>query len=204
MPTPDAVAAALVERHARPVPADDGIRLADYAESSRVGDWSLRSALVRFAQPEPLRASAVLELLRRTDGALHPHRRLLESTLVATDPALAPGPDGLAPAGPPRLDARAADLARVLARVPAGPEVVDAYAGLVDLDPTERAAADVLVVALVLDALADRLAAWADDRTDPPPTDPVDAASRRAFALLGELGVPRETRPERPPGRRRG
>ena len=35
-------------------------RLVDYAGLARVGDWSLRSALVRFAQPEPERAAALL------------------------------------------------------------------------------------------------------------------------------------------------
>ncbi|MFP5320565.1 MAG: hypothetical protein ACLGIC_01825 [Acidimicrobiia bacterium] len=41
-----------------------------FADAPRDRDWSLRSALVRFAQPEPTRAGAVLELVRRTDGAL--------------------------------------------------------------------------------------------------------------------------------------
>jgi len=41
-----------------------------FADSPRDADWSLRAALVRFAQPEPVRAGAVLELVRRTDGAL--------------------------------------------------------------------------------------------------------------------------------------
>jgi hypothetical protein len=45
----------------------------DYAEKARVGDWSLRSALVRFAQPEPERAAEVLHLVRRLDAVL-PHR----------------------------------------------------------------------------------------------------------------------------------
>jgi len=36
----------------------------------RRDDWTLRAAIVRFAQPEPVRAGAVLELVRRTDGAL--------------------------------------------------------------------------------------------------------------------------------------
>ncbi len=65
-------------------------RLVDFAERPRVGDWSLRSALVRHAQRAPVAASAVLELVRRTDGALQPHRRSLERTpvaeLVADDP----------------------------------------------------------------------------------------------------------------------
>ncbi len=51
--------------------------LVDYAERSREGDWSLRSALVRYAQPEPQRVSQVLELVRRIDFALHPHAKRL-------------------------------------------------------------------------------------------------------------------------------
>ncbi len=58
----------------------DPLTLVEYAERSRVGDWSLRSALVRYAQPEPRRAGAVLELVRRTDGALKPFARVLERT----------------------------------------------------------------------------------------------------------------------------
>lgn len=61
-------------------------RLADYAERPRIGDWTLRSALVRHAQRAPVAASAVLELIRRTDGALHPYRRALERTAVADIP----------------------------------------------------------------------------------------------------------------------
>lgn len=44
--------------------------LVGFADAPRLDDWSLRSALVRFAQPEPTRAGAVLELVRRTAGAL--------------------------------------------------------------------------------------------------------------------------------------
>lgn len=54
-------------------------RLVDYAERSRVGDWSLRSALVRYAQGQPVRVSQVLELVRRIDAAVHPHTKLLAS-----------------------------------------------------------------------------------------------------------------------------
>jgi hypothetical protein len=53
-------------------------RLLDFAECPRVEDWSLRAALVRYAQPEPERAARILELVRRTDGALRRHGRLLE------------------------------------------------------------------------------------------------------------------------------
>jgi hypothetical protein len=48
-------------------------RLLDYSERSRDDDWSLRSALCRFAQPEPQRVSDVLTLVRRLEYALHPH-----------------------------------------------------------------------------------------------------------------------------------
>jgi hypothetical protein len=51
--------------------------LVDYQERSRSGDWSLRSALCRYAQPQPQRVSAVLELVRRIDGAVQPvHGRI--------------------------------------------------------------------------------------------------------------------------------
>jgi len=40
-----------------------------FADAPRDGDWSLRAALVRFAQPEPVLAGAVLELVRRTEAA---------------------------------------------------------------------------------------------------------------------------------------
>ena len=50
----------------------------DFAERSRVGDWSLRSALVRYAEGQPERVSRVLEQVRRLDAALHPYGKVLE------------------------------------------------------------------------------------------------------------------------------
>jgi hypothetical protein len=140
----------------RALSAEDGDRLADYAERARVGDWTLRSALVRHAQSSPVAASAVLELVRRTDHALHPHRRDLERAPVAEVDAAADG----------------------------SPSVVD-----------------LLGVADILDRMGDVLAAWARDRApaDPPAAE-VDALAAEAFARLGELGVPRETRPPRRAG----
>jgi hypothetical protein len=55
-----------------------GDDLLDAAERPRVQGWSLRSALVRYAQPQPVRASQVLELVRRIEWALKPHLKLLE------------------------------------------------------------------------------------------------------------------------------
>lgn len=53
-------------------------RLVDFAERPRVDDWSLRAALVRYAQPEPARVAQILELVRRIDAALATHRSVLE------------------------------------------------------------------------------------------------------------------------------
>jgi hypothetical protein len=62
------------------VPADpeppELARLLDFAERPRTGDWSLRSALVRYAQANPERVSLVLDLVRRIEAGLHPHARL--------------------------------------------------------------------------------------------------------------------------------
>ena len=213
VPSPAAVADALARAHHQPPDGlPDGPHLVDYAESSRVGDWSLRSALVRFAQPEPTRAGAVLELIRRTDGALKPHRRLLESTAVPTHPSL--GSDVLSVVGETVsvaadaarvLDARAADLARATLRLPDGEAVVAAYAAAEGVPQPELDAAVLLVVALDLDVIADALTAWADVHDGPPPIDVVDAQAATAFGRLTSLGVPRETAPAggRPPGRRR-
>jgi hypothetical protein len=53
-------------------------RVVDFAERSRVGDWSLRSALVRYAEGEPVRVSQVIEQVRRLETALHALRKRLE------------------------------------------------------------------------------------------------------------------------------
>jgi hypothetical protein len=69
-------------------------RLVDYAECARAGDWSLRSALVRYAQPEPARVSRVLELVRRIDAALGSHAKLLQQRGPALWASLGAGDRG--------------------------------------------------------------------------------------------------------------
>lgn len=54
-------------------------RLADVAGAARVEDWTLRSALTRYAQPQPTRAAAIMEPYRRLEAALHPHAALLRA-----------------------------------------------------------------------------------------------------------------------------
>lgn len=53
-------------------------RLVDFAERPRNQEWSLRAALVRYAQPEPVRVGQVVELVRRIEWALRPHRKTIE------------------------------------------------------------------------------------------------------------------------------
>jgi hypothetical protein len=47
--------------------------LVDFSERPRVEDWSLRAALVRYAQPEPQRVNDLLDVVRRTEWALGAH-----------------------------------------------------------------------------------------------------------------------------------
>lgn len=54
-------------------------RLVDVADASRRGDWSMRSALTRYAQPEPHRSQVLLALVRRFEATVHGHERLLRS-----------------------------------------------------------------------------------------------------------------------------
>ena len=54
-------------------------RLVDVAECARIDDWSLRSALVRYAQPQPERSSAVYAVIRRIDAVLHSQTKLLRA-----------------------------------------------------------------------------------------------------------------------------
>ena len=63
-----------------PIP-DPGL-LADLSERPRTERWSLRAALVRYAQPEPERAGSVLEVVRRNVSRLR-------DVLAAAVPAIA-------------------------------------------------------------------------------------------------------------------
>jgi hypothetical protein len=69
-------------------------RLVDLAERPRDEDWSLRAALVRYAQPQPVRASAVVEVVRRIEGVLRSKAKVLERQGPAVWAALAAAGDG--------------------------------------------------------------------------------------------------------------
>lgn len=68
-------------------------QLIDFAERPRVGDWSLRSSLVRYAQPRAEQVSGVLDLVRRIDFALSPHTKLIGRDGPALWAALQSGDD---------------------------------------------------------------------------------------------------------------
>ena len=128
------------------------VHLLDVAERSRVGDWSLRSALVRYAQAEPVRVSRVLDVVRRLEAGLKPHVRALEK----------------------------------------------------DPEPADEHVTGLLGVAVQLDELGDRFAAWAV-ALDPAlrPGAEVDGLVDALGARLDALGVARDgTRPRPGPGGR--
>jgi len=195
----EALGRRLAERHADSVDAQAERSLLNHAETLRAGDWSLRSALVRLAQPEPERAAAVLELVRRLDAVLHHVARQLERHTVLCDRALAPdlaGTEGVLAADAPTdpyPDTRGADLARLARAVPDGfPTVFAAYEEALPLGAEERTAIPLLGVALELDDLAEVLAAWANRGPTDPPVDAVDATCTTVRARLDDLGVPVE------------
>jgi hypothetical protein len=53
-------------------------QLVDFSERPRAQDWSLRAALVRYAQPQAQRVNDILDLVRRTEGALGQHSTVFQ------------------------------------------------------------------------------------------------------------------------------
>lgn len=207
----------LAKRHlaARPVEPNPAGSLVNYAESGRAGDWSLRSALVRLAQPEPARVAGVLELVRRLDAVLHQLGRALEQHTVICDRSLSlasvtEDASGWRLADPvdPYPDTRIADLVRLaMSAGPDGDQVVDAYLVGVELTTQEHQALPLLGVAAHLDALAEVLVAWAPTAPAPPPVQVVDDVCATVLGHLDALGVPVEDGPPAGSGggrRRRG
>jgi hypothetical protein len=54
-------------------------QLVDFAERPHTGGWSLRAALVRYAQPQPQRVNDLLDLVRRIQAALGMQSATLQS-----------------------------------------------------------------------------------------------------------------------------
>lgn len=166
--TPAAVGRALAEIHVR---GDSvGPSLHEYVERLHPGGWSMRAALVRYAQPEPVRAAALLEVTRRAESGLHDVARRIERE--------------------PRLS----DLGRALAHFGHDyPTLLDAY--LHDADPIDDEAASVipvLAVAASLDDLGAVVAAWAIEAGDDRPDDLIEEGCQQANGQLDALGVERQ------------
>ncbi len=119
-PDPARLGRELASRHGtEPVEVDETLTLLQVAESPRIDDWTLRSALVRFAQPQPELSGAILESVRRTQAALDPVARELLRHGAVTDRGLAVAGDGglAAPTVLP-LRPRITDLLRCTSSAP--------------------------------------------------------------------------------------
>ncbi|HVJ95439.1 MAG TPA: hypothetical protein VNC41_01255 [Acidimicrobiia bacterium] len=68
--------------------------LVEFSERPRTHDWSLRSALVRYAQPQPARVEAILDLTRRLEFAIGKHNKVLAKHGDEVWRAIESGDDG--------------------------------------------------------------------------------------------------------------
>lgn len=132
-------------------------QLLDTAERPRTANWSLRAALTRYAQPQPQRASEVIELVRRIEFALKPHAKLLERDGTAIWAALQ------SPPADPGVDDAMVALLRALTELDRLGDVLAAWA--VDRAPDRP---DALVDAVVAD-VAGRLERLGVRREEGPP-----------------------------------
>ena len=137
-------------------PIPDPGQLADLSERPRTERWSLRAALVRYAQPEPERAGSVLEVVRRIEAALHTQLKRIEKE----------GPE-LAVA----MEADDADplVQLLLAMVPLD-RLADDLAAWAAVGPSVPHPTDALdVVVRDVTARLDELGVPREERTAPPP-----------------------------------
>ena len=195
----------LAQRHLAggPAAADPVVTLLNYAEMGRAGDWSLRSAMVRLALPEPMIVVEIANLVRRLDAVLHHVATPLAKRTVTCDRGLGMATVDGEPVEP-YPDTRGADLARLAADAGGhGDVVVEAYLAAIDLSQEERVALPLLGVALELDGLAQLLTDWALTAPAPPPVEAVRSTCAGVTARMDDLGVPvEESGPPRGRGRR--
>jgi hypothetical protein len=193
----DEVGRRLAEQHRQQAELDPVRSLLNYAEMPYEGDWTLRAALTRLAQPHPVRVGTLLELMRRLDAPLHHVRRTLERHPVASDRALGIG-GPTEPPGAPYADVRVADLARLVAAGVDAADLLPAYEATHPLEDEERQAVPLLAVAVDFEDLSASLTAWALTGPADPPVTALDRTCAAVAERLDELGVPVETGP--PPG----
>lgn len=196
---------ALADRHrvGGPAEPDPIVSILNYAEMGRTGDWSLRSAMVRLALPEPMIVVEVANHIRRLDTVLHHVATPLAKQTVWCDRSISLANIDGDPLDP-YPDTRIADVARLAVSAgTVGDVVVEAYVGEVELTQEERVALPLIGVALQLDSLAQLLAEWAVTAPAPPPVDEVRSIAAAIQARMDELDVPVEqSGPPRGRGRR--
>ena len=163
--------------------ADETNSIINYAEAPRQGDWTLRSSLVRLAQPHPLRSEAVLQLVRRLDAALKPFVRELQKHPAETTRSIPGGASNIVGVG-------VVDLV----------ETPDA----VELSDAERDSLHLIGIALELDELANTLTAWAFAGSADPPVGEIDQTCARVLRSMNDLEVPEESQWEGPARKGRG
>jgi hypothetical protein len=120
-------------------PAELAARL-DVAERARPSGWSLRAALVRYGQPQPQRASDLMELVRRIESALRPHAKVLEREGPAVWSAAHGDGDPEAD-----VDERLVALVRALGEIDGVAEQLSAWAVRASTDDRPDAAVDAVV-----------------------------------------------------------
>ncbi len=136
-------------------------QLLDFAERPRVEGWSLRSALVRYAQADPVRVSQVMELVRRIEAAWQPHAKVFAKEGPVLWAMLA---EGATPTAEPH-----ALLVALLATAQELDEMADRVATwAVDRSPDRP---DAVVDRVVADVTArlDELGVAREERQGPPP-----------------------------------
>jgi len=119
--------------------------LLDVAERPRTHDWSLRAALVRYAQLQPRRVGDLLDLVRRIDFAMRPRLKAVEREGPAYWQALQAS-DGQRPVEPIILELlramveldRVADMLAEWAADPAASEPPDEAVDAVTADVARR------------------------------------------------------------------
>lgn len=190
--------------------------LLNYAESPQADDWTLRSGLVRLAQPEPGRVGDLLQVMRRLDAVLAQVARDLQRHSTSCDGTLVAGGDfvrdaggsaasGLVLDGPaldPVPDIRTADLGRAAAIGLDEAALAAGYRSVSTLDDIEERALPLLTVAARFEQLARTVARWAAAGPEQPPIDLVDQVTLETRNRLDQLRVPEETGP--PPRGSRG
>jgi len=207
----EAAADLLAARHAEEIEPDPEQSVTNLSDSARHDGWTLRSALVRLAQPDPVRAGAVLELTRRSQRALKPLTRSLErhtvrserysslSETLSAGRGVTPAPSSTHPPSSGAAfhpEARVVDLVRLVRSRPSESDaLIAAYRNRVILEADEIEALPLLDAVLALDELAEVLARWAPNAPNDLPVELIDATCRNLSRQLDRLGIGPEPEP---------